>query len=114
MSKNIIYPTAEDFDRTVIRNDKLTVVDFWASWCGPCRMLAPIFEEVAAELDGRVSFAKVNVDDQDKLAIRFRVDTIPTLLFFKGGNLVGTAIGFRQKNQLLAMINAAENGQQIQ
>lgn len=111
MSKNIIYPTAESFDKDVLANGKLTVVDFWASWCGPCRMLAPIFEEIAAELDGKVAFAKVNVDDEEKLAIRFRVDTIPTLIFFKDGNVVGTSVGYRQKNQLLAMIAAAEKGQ---
>ena len=81
----------------------VTVVDFWASWCGPCRMLSPIVEELAGEMSG-VKFAKVNVDEEPTLANAFRVDAIPTLVFMKDGKAVGQAVGLQGKDALRAMI----------
>ncbi len=82
----------------------VTVVDFWASWCGPCRMLSPIVEELAGEMTG-VKFAKVNVDEEPGLASAFRISSIPTLVFMKDGQAVGQTVGVQGKEELRAVIN---------
>lgn len=90
-----------------LKNDsKPLVVDFWAEWCGPCRMVAPIVEELAAEYEGRVNIGKCNVDNNDDLVAMFRVRNIPTLLFLKGGEIVDKHIGAISKNDLKAKIEA--------
>ena len=93
--------TAQTFETETAAG--VTVVDFWASWCGPCRMLSPIVEELAGEMIG-VKFAKVNVDEEPTLANAFRVDAIPTLVFMKDGKAVGQAVGLQGKDALRAMI----------
>ena len=93
--------TAQTFETETAAG--VTVVDFWASWCGPCRMLSPIVEELAGEMSG-VKFAKVNVDEEPTLANAFRVDAIPTLIFMKDGKAVGQAVGLQGKDALKAMI----------
>lgn len=90
----------------LLESDKLVVVDFWATWCGPCRMLTPILDEVEEEMAGKMEVVKVNVDDADEIAGQFRIMSIPTLLFFKNGQLVDKTVGAMPKNVLVERINA--------
>ena len=96
--------TAASFEAAVA-GDKPVLVDFWATWCGPCRMIAPVIEEVAAEFDGRAVVGKVDVDEEPGLAQRFGVMSIPTLIVLKGGKVVEQAIGARGKGDVAAMLN---------
>lgn len=90
-----------------LKNDgKPLVIDFWAEWCGPCRMVAPIVEELAKEYEGKVNIGKCDVDSNDDLVAMFRIRSIPTLIFFKGGEVVGTHIGVISRNDLKAKIEA--------
>lgn len=92
--------TKDNFENEVIKCDKPCLVDFWASWCGPCKMLAPILEEFAKENEGKIKVGKVNVDDEAELAQQFGIVSIPTLLLFKDGKLVNNAVGYMTKDQL--------------
>jgi thioredoxin 1 len=94
--------TDADFSAEVEQQQGLTVVDFWATWCGPCRMIAPILEQLATEYDGKVTVAKLDVDANPRSAARFGVRSIPTLLFFKDGKLVDQVIGAVPKPALAA------------
>lgn len=102
-----IQVTSANFEQEVIRSDKPVLVDFWASWCGPCRMLSPIVDQLAEELGGKVKVGKVNVDDEQALAEQFRIMTIPTLMLFKGGQQVAASVGVKSKADLLDMVNSA-------
>ena len=97
--------TKDNFDKEVLSAEQLTVVDFWASWCGPCMMPKPIFEELSGEMP-EVKFCKADVDEERDLAIEYGVESIPTLLFFKGGELVDTLVGYRDKASLREAIEA--------
>ena len=90
----------------LIADSKLVIVDFWATWCGPCRMLSPLLDEVEAEMEDKVEVVKVNVDDADEIAMRFRIMSIPTLLFFKNGAMVDRSVGAMPKSALVDKINA--------
>ena len=90
----------------LLQDSKLVIVDFWAVWCGPCRMLSPILDEVEAEMADQVSVVKVNVDDADEIAARFRIMSIPTLLFFKNGVQVDKTVGAMPKPALVEKIKA--------
>ncbi|TAK53536.1 MAG: thioredoxin [Dehalococcoidia bacterium] len=92
--------TDASFDAEVIKSDTPVLVDFWAPWCGPCRMVAPIVDELSDEYDGKVKFVKLNTDDNVKTAAQYQIRSIPTLLVFKGGEPVGQIIGFRPKSDL--------------
>jgi thioredoxin 1 len=90
---NAVAVTDADFEQQVEQNDKLTVVDFWATWCGPCRMIAPILDQLAADYKDQVKVTKLDVDANIKTSSRFNVRSIPTLLFFKDGRVVDQVIG---------------------
>ena len=94
--------TDADFEAQVEKNDGVTVVDFWATWCGPCRMIAPILDQLAEEYKGKVKVTKLDVDTNQKTSMRFNVRSIPTLLFFKDGKVVDQVIGAVPKNALAA------------
>ena len=97
--------TNTSFDE-LLQSEKLVIVDFWATWCGPCRMLSPLLDEVEAEMEDKVEVVKVNVDDADEIAMRFRIMSIPTLLFFKNGEMVDRSVGAMPKSVLVEKINA--------
>ena len=102
---NIIHIGSEEAFDKLITGDVPVLVDFWATWCGPCRMIAPIVEEIANEYAGKVVVAKVDVDEMGELAQRYRIMNIPTLMLFKQGQLVDKAIGARPKAALEQMLN---------
>ncbi len=90
----------------ILSGDKPVMIDFWATWCGPCRMLAPIVEEIAQEYDGKVVVAKCDVDDADEVAMQFRIRNIPTLMFFKGGEMVNRLVGAVPKSDITAVLDS--------
>lgn len=99
-----ITVTKANFDEEVLKSELPVVVDFWAAWCGPCRMLAPELEAFAEEYEGKVKVGKVNVDEESELAREFGIMSIPTILVFKGGEMVKKSIGFVKKDEIYALI----------
>lgn len=97
--------TKENFEQVVLKSDKPVLVDFWATWCGPCKMLSPIIEEVRKETEGKAVVGKINVDEQQELAMQFGVMSIPTLLVFKNGEIVKKQIGFIPKQAVLGLLD---------
>jgi len=106
MSKPVEIEEAK-FDETVLKSEKPVLVDFWAPWCGPCRMVAPLVEELAVDYDGKVEFVKINVDDNPKIASQYGIMSIPTLMVFKAGKPVDTIVGFRPKDELKKSLETA-------
>ena len=97
--------TQQNFDTEVLKSNIPVFVDFWAEWCGPCKMIGPVIDEIAGELSGKLKVGKVNVDDEQDLAIKYNIMSIPTMLIFKGGQPVTQIVGAMSKDQLLAKIN---------
>ena len=96
--------TQENFEGEVMRSELPVLIDFWATWCGPCRMMAPIIEELAEEKEGVLKVAKVDVDEEPELATKFGIVSIPTLVLMKGGQVVDVLVGYRPKDAVLAFV----------
>lgn len=105
MSDSIITITKDNFDTEVLRSEIPVLVDFWAAWCGPCRMIAPIVDEIATDYKGKVKVGKINVDEQNELAEKFRIMSIPTLIVFKNGQIAESVMGARSKESIAEMLN---------
>lgn len=109
MSKsNIITLNTQNFEETVLHSTKPVMVDFWAEWCNPCKALSPVIDELAEEYSGRIIFCKVNVDQEHELAEQFNVMSIPTVLIFKGGDMVNPMIGAMPKSMYIRAIESVE------
>ena len=105
MSSELIKHTTDAaFDADVLKSTKPVLVDYWAEWCGPCKMIAPILDEVSKEYDGRLQIAKMNVDENRDVPAKFGIRGIPTLMLFKGGELAATKVGALSKSQLTAFL----------
>jgi thioredoxin 1 len=106
-SENIVIATESNFNDQVLQSAQPVLVDFWAEWCGPCKMIAPVLDELATEYGGKVKIAKVNIDEHQNLAAQYRVTAIPTLLVFKGGQVVEQMVGAKSKRDLKASLDKA-------
>ncbi|MGI6030104.1 MAG: thioredoxin [Eubacteriales bacterium] len=100
---SVIHVTKENFEQEVLQSDKPVLVDFWATWCGPCRMVAPVVEQIAEE-HPEYKVCKIDVDEQNELAVQFRVMSIPTLMVFKNGKLERSTVGAQGKESILALL----------
>ena len=98
---DVLKITGENFEQEVINADKIVVVDFYADWCGPCKMMAPIIEEIAKELEGKAKVGKINIDDNQSLAVKYQVMSIPTIAIFKQGKVIQSFVGVTDKQEIL-------------
>lgn len=108
MAGNVTEFTDDNFHSDVLNSDQPVLVDFWAPWCGPCRMIAPMIEELAGEYAGTVKIGKLNIDDSPQMAQKFGVNSIPTLMVFKGGEPVETFVGVQPKNRVQHALDAVK------
>src|SRR5438876_3897399 len=104
---NVVTLTQENFAKEVLQSSVPVLVDFWAEWCGPCKMIAPVLDELAEEYDGRIRIGKVNVDENQGLAAQYGIQSIPTLLFFKRGQVTEQIVGAKSKRDLKAAFDRA-------
>lgn len=107
MSENIIAVTDSSFDNDVLKSELPVLVDFWAEWCGPCKMIAPVLEEIAKDYAGKLTIAKLNIDQNEATAPKFGIRSIPTLILFRNGKPEATKIGAMGKSELSAFIDQA-------
>lgn len=103
----IVHVTDANFENEVLKADKPVLVDFWAAWCGPCKMIAPVLDELAHDFDGKIKICKMDVDTSKETPARFNIRGIPTLMIFKNGSLEGTKVGALSKVQLTEFINSS-------
>jgi len=106
MSENIVNVSDASFEEDVLKADGPVLVDYWAEWCGPCKMIAPVLEEIAKEYAGRIKVCKLNIDENNETPPKFGIRGIPTLMLFKGGNVEATKVGALSKSQLAAFVDA--------
>jgi thioredoxin 1 len=106
VSDNIVYLTDDTFETEVVNAEKPVLVDYWADWCGPCKMIAPILDEIAEEYKDKVKIAKLNIDENPSTPPKYGIRGIPTLMLFKGGNVEATKVGAVSKSQLTAFIDS--------
>ncbi|KAB2968917.1 MAG: thioredoxin TrxA [Zoogloea sp.] len=106
MSEHIHYVTDANFESEVLQSASPVLVDYWAEWCGPCKMIAPILDEVAKEYGGKLKVAKLNIDENQETPAKYGIRGIPTLMLFKGGNIEATKVGALSKSQLAAFIDS--------
>ncbi len=106
VSDKIVYLSDDSFESDVIQADVPVLVDYWAEWCGPCKMIAPILEEIADEYDGRLTVAKLNIDENSNTPPKYGIRGIPTLMLFKGGEVEATKVGALSKSQLTAFLDS--------
>ncbi|NLC68522.1 MAG: thioredoxin [Clostridiaceae bacterium] len=104
-SEKVVELTKDSFEQEVMNSKGLVLVDFWAAWCGPCRMVAPVIDQLADEFQDKLVVAKVNVDDEGELATRFRIMSIPTIILFKDGEIAERLIGVRTKDEFKSVID---------
>lgn len=100
-----ITVTTENFESEVLKSELPVLLDFWAEWCGPCRMLSPVVAEIAKEYDGRIKVGKVNVDEEQELSDKFRVESIPMVVIMKNGKVTNVSVGYKTKEQLTALLD---------
>jgi thioredoxin 1 len=106
VSEQILYVTDDTFEQEVINSSNPVLVDYWAEWCGPCKMIAPILEEIASEYTGKVRIAKLNIDENPQTPPKYGIRGIPTLMLFKDGNVEATKVGALSKSQLTAFLDS--------
>ncbi len=104
MSDQIVYTSDANFDNDVLKSNVPVLVDYWAEWCGPCKMIAPILDEIAGDYQGKLKIAKVNVDENQQVTQKYGIRSIPTLMIFKDGNVQAQKVGAMSKSQLAAFI----------
>ena len=106
MSGAVVYVTDTTFDEEILKSDVSVLVDYWADWCGPCKMIAPILEEIAQEYEGKIKVTKLNIDENPETPPKYGIRGIPTLMLFKDGNVEATKVGALSKSQLTAFIDS--------
>ncbi len=106
MSDKIVYLTDDSFETEVLQAEQPVLVDYWADWCGPCKMIAPVLEEIVDEYDGKIKVAKLNIDENSGTPPKYGIRGIPTLMLFKGGNVEATKVGALSKSQLTAFLDS--------
>ncbi len=105
MSEQIVHTSDQSFEDDVLKSEAPVLVDYWAEWCGPCKMIAPILDEISKDYDGRVKVVKLNIDENPQTPPRYGIRGIPTLMLFKGGNVEATKVGAVTKSQLAAFLD---------
>lgn len=103
----VIRLNNDNFNKEAVNTDKVVLIDFYADWCGPCKMMSPIIDKIAEELDGNVKICKLNVDEAQDMAMKYNVMSIPTLIIFKNGSVVDTIVGLRSKEEILETLKGA-------
>ncbi|WOO38358.1 thioredoxin [Anaerocolumna sp. AGMB13020] len=102
---SVLKITRDNFDKEVLESEKTVLLDFWASWCGPCKMVSPIIDQVAEEKKDSIKVGKINIDEEEELAARFRIMSIPTLVVIKDGKVVDSTVGVKPKNAILSLLS---------